>query len=56
MRELDLGMSNFDFIIDDGLEDALRAEPGEVFGRHAAWDFNGQVRFEDGEFIEEVWQ
>ena len=50
----DLGMSNLEGIIDDGLEDALRR--GEI-GTHSAWRFCGSaVWFEDGEFHEEVWQ
>lgn len=52
--EIDLGMSNFDHTIDDGFEEALRA--GGVFGRHAAWDFNGKVWFSGGVFVEEVWR
>ena len=55
MEEIDLGMSNFDGAIDDGFAEALTARPGGVFGRHAAWDFNGKVYFEDGQFHEEVW-
>jgi len=55
MEELNLGMSNFDGRIDEGLAELLQARPGEVFGRHAGWDFNGQVFFFDGRFHEEVW-
>lgn len=54
LTEIELGMTNFDHSIDDGFEDALRA--GGVFGRHAAWNFNGKVWFADGRFHEEVWQ
>lgn len=54
LTEIEKGMSNFDHSIDDGLEDALRA--GGVFGRHAAWNFNGKVWFADGLFHEEVWR
>lgn len=54
-REIDLGMSNFDGSIDEGLSEALQAEPDEVFGRHAGWNFNGKVWFQDGKFHEEVW-
>lgn len=53
LREIELGMTNFDHTIDVGLEAALRA--GGVYGRHAAWNFNGQVWFADGMFHEEVW-
>lgn len=52
--EIDLGMTNFDHSIDDGFEHRLRGEP--VWGRHAAWNFNGRVWFEDGVFHEQVWR
>jgi hypothetical protein len=51
--EIDMGMTNFDHAIEPGFEDALRR--GGVWGRHAAWNFNGRVWFEDGEFHEQVW-
>ncbi|WP_327066810.1 hypothetical protein [Kitasatospora sp. NBC_01302] len=54
LNEIDLGMSNFDHSIDPGFEDRLRNE--SVWGRHAAWNFNGRVWFADGEFHEEVWR
>lgn len=53
-REIGLEMSNFDGSIDDGLADALRG--GQVYARHAAWNFNGLVWFADGRFHEQVWQ
>lgn len=46
-------MSNLDHSIDPGLEEALRERA--VWARHSAWNFNGQVWFEDGTFFEEVW-
>jgi hypothetical protein len=46
-------MSNFDHTIDPGFEEALRR--GDCWGRHAGWNFNGQVWFADGMFYEEVW-
>lgn len=52
--EIGLGMSNFDHKIDDGLDQALRA--GGVWGRHAAWEFNGRVWFANGRFHEQVWR
>lgn len=55
MKEINLGMTNFDHTIDDGFAAALQAEPGEVFGRHADRDFNGEVWYADGQFHEEVW-
>jgi hypothetical protein len=51
--ECDESMSNFDGTIDEGFEDKLRS--GNFFGRHAAWNFNGLVWFENGQFHEEVW-
>ena len=56
MRELELGMSNFDNRIDEGLEEALRESPGEVYGSHVGWGFCGKVWFKDGKFYEEVWK
>lgn len=55
MREIELGMTNFDQSIDECLEAALMKEPKLVFGRHSGWNFNGHVWFEDGRFHEEVW-
>lgn len=52
-EEIDLGVTNLDRSIDEGLEQRLRAEP--VWGRHAARGFNGRVWFEDGLFHEQVW-
>ncbi|HZM84234.1 MAG TPA: hypothetical protein VFC19_51600 [Candidatus Limnocylindrales bacterium] len=52
--EIELGMSNFDHNVDEGFEGALRA--GGVWGRHAAWEFNGIVWFENGLFHEQVWR
>jgi hypothetical protein len=53
MAEVEFGMTNFDYTIDEGMEEALRA--GNVYGRHAAYNFNGLVFFRDGKFHEEVW-
>jgi len=54
MKEIPLGMSNFDGSIDEGFAEALQERPGEVFGRHAGWNFNGLVYFSGGKFHEEV--
>ena len=47
------GMSNFDHVIDDGLEADLRAG---LTGHHAAWEFSGVVWFDArlGQFCEAV--
>jgi hypothetical protein len=47
------GMSNFDQSIDSGLGEHLRAGG---MGTHAAWDFNGTIRWDaqEGMFTEEV--
>lgn len=50
--ECDVGMTNYDHSIDGRFEQALRAGR---WGRHAAWNFNGRVWFEEGRFHEEVW-
>lgn len=55
MIEIELGMSNCDGQIDEGFETALREKPNEVFGRHAAWNFNGIVYFDGVNFIEDVY-
>lgn len=45
--ETDLGMSNFDYEIDPGLEEALRA--GQ-WGHHHGENFNSIIIFDDGKF------
>jgi len=54
MDEIDFEMSNFDNSIDKGFAEALRAEPGKVYGIHSAWGFNGSVWFGEEKFYEEV--
>lgn len=51
--ETELTMSNFDGQIDNGLDVALKG--GQVFARHAAWDFNGRVWWDGERFREQVW-
>lgn len=48
----DLSMSNFDLEIEDGLEEELKQ--GKLV-RHAGWNFNARVWFEDGKFYSQVW-
>lgn len=55
MEEIEFGMSNCAHEIDEGFDEALRARPAEVYGRHAGWNFNGLVWFEGGLFHEQVW-
>lgn len=52
LEPIEQEMSNCDHSIDEGMDGALRA--GGV-GEHSAWDFHGDVWFEDGQFHEEVW-
>lgn len=47
-------MSNFDFSIDDGVEEQLRS--GDYWCPYAAWDFYGYVWFEGGTFKCDVWR
>lgn len=48
------GISNCDFTVDDGCEDALRNE--RVFTRYAGWNFNGKVWLDaEGAFSCQVW-
>lgn len=50
----ELGMSNFDGSIDEGLDEYLRG--GARDARHYAWDFNGELRFEGGLYYEDVYR
>ena len=54
-KEIDPHMSNFDGVIEDGMEEGLK-EPG-TYGKHCAWDHYGKVWWdaEEGVFKEEVW-
>lgn len=54
LEECEEGMSNFDHTIDERFEEKLRT--GKFFGRHAAWEFNGLVWFENEQFHEQVWR
>lgn len=56
LERIVLGMSNFDGLIDDGLEEALKSQPGKVCAHHPAWNFLGYVWYEDGKFQEQIWQ
>ena len=56
MEETNLEMSNFDSVIDDGLEELLRQNPNTVCSTHSGWNFNGKVWFDGTVFCEEVWQ
>lgn len=47
-KDIGIKLSNFDFKIEDGTEDELRA--GNVYCGYSAWDFFGDVWFEDGMF------
>lgn len=47
-RCLDDSMSNFDHVIPDGLEDALK-QP-DTYCDYAAWNFHAQVWHEDSKF------
>jgi len=51
-KRIELGMSNFDNVIDDGLEEALRKEI--CYAQHSGYNFCGYVWWDDV-FIEEVW-
>ena len=55
-KRLPIGMSNYDGQIDEGLDEALRAEPTKVFATHAAWNFAGRVWFENSQFHELIWR
>lgn len=55
MEQSELGMSNFDHSVDDGLAEALCANTN-VFAQYSGWNFCGYVRYRDGMFECEVWQ
>ena len=52
-EEINLGISNFDNSIDDGLEEVLRGR--KVYAQHSAWNFCGYVWYDESAFYEEVW-
>ncbi len=54
-HEIDLGMSNLDHSIDEGLAEALKADP-QAIAHYAAWNFSGYVWYENGSFSCEVWR
>lgn len=47
-------MTNFDNSISPGLEEELKSE--KVYCHHSAWEFNGDVWYEDGLFHEAVYR
>ena len=47
-------MSNFDHTIDDAAERLLKQN--KVYSGYPAWNFHGDVWFEDGKFYCEIWQ
>ena len=47
-------LTNFDHSVAPGLEEKLKAE--KIFCRHAAYEFNGEVWYEDGLFHEKVFR
>jgi len=49
---IELGMSNCDHSIDEGLEEAL--EEGGLC-QYSGWNFCGYVWFEDGQYTCQVW-
>jgi len=52
-EEIELGMTNCDGSIDEGFAEALKNK--KIFGRHAAWNFNGLVYWLNGKFNTDVW-
>ena len=55
MKRIAQEMTNFDHTINVGFEDALRDQPGEVYGIYNGWKFNGRVWYADGVFHCEPW-
>lgn len=54
MDYTDLGMSNFDHLVDDGFAEILKKNEGKMWGNHTAWNFCGDVWYENGKFHEQV--
>jgi hypothetical protein len=47
-------LSNLDGSVPEDVDGQLRDKP--VWTRHAAWEFNGKVWWQDGQFHEQVWR
>lgn len=56
MRLVDGCMTNFDWTIDHGVVDTLRAKPNKVYVQYAGWNFCGYVWWDGQQFCCEVWQ
>ncbi|KKM76449.1 hypothetical protein LCGC14_1380100 [marine sediment metagenome] len=53
LQYLEDGMTNFDHSIPNGLEEQLKQ--GDCWCNHTAWDFRGNVWYENGMFHEAVY-
>ena len=49
MRDTGLAMSNFDHEVDDGMAEALKADPN-AYAHHYGWEFCATVVYADGLF------
>ena len=54
MKVSEYEVSNFNIIFDSRLSADLQDNPGKVVATHFAWNFNGNIWFEDGKFHESV--
>lgn len=52
--EIDEVMSNFDHCINNEVAEQLKA--GDCFAGYAAWDFHGDVWYENGIYHCEIWR
>ena len=53
-KEIEIGMSNFDHSIDEGLALKLKENPMS-YALYTAWNFCGRVWYENNEFRCEIW-
>lgn len=53
LPQCDGELSNFDFSIDDGVEDSLRS--GKFQATYSGWNFNGQVWWDGKNFCCQPW-
>jgi len=54
MRVSEYSVSNYGLIFDPKLAADLQSNPGKVAATHFAWNFNGNIWFENGKFHESV--
>ena len=56
MEYCGLDMSNYDHSIDEGLADALKKKPNQVYGKYPAWNFFAIVWYNGKDFSCQIMQ